>query len=515
MASKPRIGGHAGNIAKNSITSLLSNVLPSMLRFFSRYIFIKVFGDTLLGVNSLFSNVITVFSFAEIGIYSAVLYFLYKPIADGDVEKIQSFLGLFRNIMKFLIAGVILVGLAFIPFLDLIKSDNPIPGLLVYYLIFLLQNVISYLFAYRIVFLLASEKSYELAPINLAIAFATEVLQIIVTVTTRSFVAYLLTYVAMLAMRILLSNRLIVKRYPITRFKKVKKLDKPTIKLFVSKVKSLFLLKVTELGVSQTDSMIVSTMVDVKQWGFVSNYMAISNMTSLLLSSLASGLVPSLGNMSVTKTKEEQEDSFKLYYFCNTLLAINLFACLVILVPPFIRLVLDAEHMLDDLTCFLIFINVLYSALLEPVAVLRDALGLYEKDKWINITSFFTNLIASILFIKLIGLPGVFLGTICSTTITYYRIYNVLHHAYGGNCASYYFKAIKTLLTGTAAYAVLHWLVYPAIWRAMSNFIGLVITGIATLVITNLIFAAVNFRDPYFSRTLQLIKRFVPKRLLR
>ena len=510
MGIKPSVGGRAGSILKNSSLGFLTNVLPSVLRLFSRYVFLMYFGDTLLGVNSLFTDVVAIFSFAEIGIYAAISFFLYKPIAEGDTDTIQSLLALFRKLNRYIMLAVTVVGLGFIPFLGYIKTDEPIPGLLIYYLIFLAQNLLSYLYSYRMAYLTAAQKAYRLAPINLTIAFLTEAFQIIVTITTRNFVAYLLTYAAMLAARILLSNRLIVKNCPETCFRKTKPLDQEIVRQFVKKTKSLFILKVMELGISQTDSVIVSTMVDVTQWGYVSNYVAIKKMTALVMSALSFGLVPSLGNLNVVESKEKQEDSFRLYSFCNSLLCLNIFTCLVVLVPPFIELVFGQRRVLDDMTCFLLYLNVLYSGLLEPVAVLRDARGLYEKDKWINVACFVTNMIMSILFVRLLGLPGVFLGTLCCTTVAYYRMYMVVRMTFGREERYYFVQAAKTLLLGLVAYAALHWLIYPAIWQGMQNVLGLILCGAATVVATNLLFWAAYGRDPYFSRTLQLMRRFLP-----
>ena len=512
MPETPRLDGRAGNILKNSTTGLINNVLPSLLRFFTRYVFIMYFGDTLLGVNSLFADVVTIFSFAEIGIYSAISFYLYKPIAEKDTERIQAFLGLYRKLNRYIMLAVTVIGLGLIPFLQFIKTQEPIPGLLIYYLIFLAQNILSYMYAYRTTYLAASQKAYQLAHINVLIAFATEITQILVTILTRNFIAYLITYTLMMTIRILWSNHYIVQHYPDTNFKHYQKLDRETIWQFVRKMFSMLLLKVSELGVSQTDSMIVSTMVDVTQWGYVSNYMAIKKMTSLVLSSLAGGLVPSLGILSVVESRERQEESFRLYNFCNTLLCINLFAGLVILVPPFIELVFGTKRVLDDLTCFLLFFNVLYAGLLEPVAVLRDAMGQYERDKWINVSAFFCNLITSILFVQLLGLPGVFLGTLCSTTITYYRIYNVLHHAYNSDCKIYYGIALKTVVLGLVIYGILHFGIFPLIWNAQRNLAGLVLLGIATVVVANSIFFLVNRKDPYLHSAILLFKRFLPGR---
>ena len=127
MAKQSALSGRLGNVIKNSSLGLVANVLPSVLRFFSRYIFIIYFGDALLGVNSLFADVVLLFSFAEMGIFSAVSFFLYKPIAEKDYEKAQSFLALYRKFNIAIIIMVSVVGLGFLPFLGLIKTPEPIP----------------------------------------------------------------------------------------------------------------------------------------------------------------------------------------------------------------------------------------------------------------------------------------------------------------------------------------------------------------------------------------------------
>ena len=116
MGKQSAMGGRLGNVIKNSSLGLINNVLPYALRFFARYIFVVYFGDTLPGVNSLFADVVLLFSFAEMGIFSAICFFLYKPIAEGDSEKTQSLLELFRKCNTIIIIAVSVVGLGFLPF---------------------------------------------------------------------------------------------------------------------------------------------------------------------------------------------------------------------------------------------------------------------------------------------------------------------------------------------------------------------------------------------------------------
>ena len=511
MGKDNAMGGRLGNVIKNSSLSFATNVLPSILRFFSRYIFVMCFGDALLGVNSLFSDVILLFSFAEMGVFTAVSFFLYKPIAEQDTEAIQSFLGLYRVLNRILIVLVTVVGLGFLPFLKYIKTPEPIPNLHVYYLIFLLQNILSYLFSYRTAYITSAQKAYQVSFITIIISIATEVLQILVTIIFRNFLLYLITYLVLQAIRVLWTNEYIRKHYPETIFKKSKPLDKETGLAFVKKTLSLFVMKISMVGVSQTDSIIVSTMVDVVLWGYASNYLAIKKMISLVLSSIASGMIPSLGNMTVVEEREKQLDTFNQYSFLNAWLCLNLFAGLVILVPPLIQLVFGAERLLDDLSCFLLFFNVLYFGLLEAISVLRDARGLYEKDKWLSLLSFVVNLVTSVVLVWLFGLPGVFAGTLIGTTVVYARPYMVMKEVYGENGWNYYRICIRTLLISVPVYLLLQFVIHPAIWAWQTNILGLIISGIVTVLVTNGLFILGNLKDENLRKCLDVAKGFVRK----
>ena len=51
-----------------------------ILSFVCRIMFTHVFNSVYLGVSSLFSNIFTMLSLAELGIGTAIIYALYKPI---------------------------------------------------------------------------------------------------------------------------------------------------------------------------------------------------------------------------------------------------------------------------------------------------------------------------------------------------------------------------------------------------------------------------------------------------
>ena len=113
------------NVARNSTVALITQVLTFILQFISRTIFIKVLSTEYLGVNGLFTNILTMLSFAELGIGNAITFKLYKPVAENDVEKIKSYVNFYKKAYRYIGIIIITIGLLIIPFLKYIINDAP------------------------------------------------------------------------------------------------------------------------------------------------------------------------------------------------------------------------------------------------------------------------------------------------------------------------------------------------------------------------------------------------------
>lgn len=75
---------------KNAITAIAQNILNILLSLLTRIIFVRVLSSEYLGINGLFSNILNVLSLADMGMQTAMMYSLYKPIAEKDTDKIKS-----------------------------------------------------------------------------------------------------------------------------------------------------------------------------------------------------------------------------------------------------------------------------------------------------------------------------------------------------------------------------------------------------------------------------------------
>ena len=73
---------------KNIIFNLSNQVIGIILNFVSRTIFIHTLGVEYLGLNGIFSDVLSMLSMADLGFNTAMVYSFYKPIAENNQRKI-------------------------------------------------------------------------------------------------------------------------------------------------------------------------------------------------------------------------------------------------------------------------------------------------------------------------------------------------------------------------------------------------------------------------------------------
>ena len=80
------------NAVRNIIWGFIEKVIAILLPFATRTVLIKVLGAEYLGLNSLFTSILQVLSISELGVSSAIVFSMYKPIAEDDNNLICAFL---------------------------------------------------------------------------------------------------------------------------------------------------------------------------------------------------------------------------------------------------------------------------------------------------------------------------------------------------------------------------------------------------------------------------------------
>ena len=109
----------------NSSVGLLNQLVNIFFQFLVRSVFLQYLGIELLGLNSTYASVISIFELAELGVQTAVLYNLYAPIHNNDIKKINMLINAFGHIYRFI--GIVFIIASFItlPFLKYVCHPFP------------------------------------------------------------------------------------------------------------------------------------------------------------------------------------------------------------------------------------------------------------------------------------------------------------------------------------------------------------------------------------------------------
>ena len=125
----------------NFLCAMIGQGFGLIVSFISRIFFIKILGSEYLGINGLFSNIITMLSLADLGIGIAIPYSLYKPLSTDDHEKIKALMHFYKKIYNIIGIIVLIIGFSLTPFLSLIIKEMPenIPYIYLIYMISILR----------------------------------------------------------------------------------------------------------------------------------------------------------------------------------------------------------------------------------------------------------------------------------------------------------------------------------------------------------------------------------------
>ena len=105
------------NTSKNAIWAIVANVIATAFGVINRIVFMNVLGETYLGISSLFGSILTVLTFADLGLANAFTFCFYKPIASNDTKHIQTLLNAFKKVLNKVVIVICVLGIAVVPFL--------------------------------------------------------------------------------------------------------------------------------------------------------------------------------------------------------------------------------------------------------------------------------------------------------------------------------------------------------------------------------------------------------------
>ena len=501
------------NSVRNSSIALLAQIISIALCFVSRTVFIKTLDADYLGVNGLFASILSMLSFAELGIGTAIIYALYKPLAENNEKKISALMNFYAKAYRVIGITIGISGLAILPFLDYLIKDQPnIPYLTLIYIIFLANSVMSYFFSYKRSIIVASQKGYINSLNQVLYLIIQNIAQIIVLLTFKQYILYLLIQtICTLMSNVAIANKA-DKMFPYLKCNHQETIDKETKTGIFKNTLAMVSNKVGSIVVSGTDNLLIAAFVGVYWVGIYSNYVLILSTLSGLVIQITNAVTASVGNLTATENKEKSYDIFKKMLFINSMIAIFCAIELYIILNPFIKFWIGENFLLKKEIVSAIVLNFFIIQMRQPAIVFINTYGLFWQIKWKSLIEAAVNLSASLLFIIVfdLGILGVLFGTIISNLFTniWWEPFTVYKYKFNVSLKKYFYLYLGYSLTGLTAMLAT---VFCCSFLDITGLLELVVkTALCLIIPSGVIFIAFNKTDE-FKYSINLIRYVLTK----
>lgn len=413
------------NSIKNSSMAMFAQVCSVILSFIVRTVFIYFLGNSYLGINGLFSNVLSLLSFAELGFGTAIVYAMYKPIAEKDEKNISAFMNFYGKVYRAIGWFILIAGMALIPFLDNLiggtsQLPSDLPPISLIYMLYVANSASSYFFNYKRSLVIASQNGYLDSINQLQFNIARNILQTIVLVLFRSFLLYLIIQIICTVLSNISISIKADKLFPYLRSNRKEKLSPKTVKNIMKNVMAMSCHKIGSVIVSGTDNILITRYVGLIATGQYSNYVLLTTTVKTFYLQIINPLTASIGNLIATENKEKCYDLFRKILFLNSYIAVFCSTCLLGLSNPFIYLFWGQDSVLPMTSVFLIMIVFYINCIRKSAEMYIDTVGLFWQIKWKSIIEAIINLVVSIFCaanLKM-GIAGVIFGTLVSDVAT-------------------------------------------------------------------------------------------------
>jgi O-antigen/teichoic acid export membrane protein len=403
---------------KNAISGSLMQLVKILLNFIVRTVFIRTLGEQAVGLNGLFTNILSIMSLSELGFGAAVVTHMYQPLAQNDNKRVFELMKIYKTIYIFVGIAISMVGIVLLPFLpSLTKTYTGLLNVQILFVLYLLNVALTYFLGYKTSILTADQLGYIVSNSYAFMLIGQSIIQVFILVLLKSFYIYLVVAVVATILQNCFVWHAVNKHYPyvahIKGFASFKDMKSVT-----DYVKPLLVYQISGVINTSTDSIVISQWLSISVTGLYSNYMMILNALLALVTALISSVTATIGNIVYSKP-HRLFNSFKRLFGLSAGIAAFVAICSSALLKPFVSIWLGDAYVFDWNVSAIFAINIYVTILGLPLMVFREATGSFVHRQFIPLISVFLNLGLSILLVERIGIAGVIMGTLFGRLLTY------------------------------------------------------------------------------------------------
>lgn len=493
------------NSLTNMVYGFLNRLVSIIFPFIVRTIFIREIGEEYLGLNTLYSSILQVLNLADLGLASAIIASMYKPIAEKDTETICSLVKLYRDIYRMIGIVILVVGLLITPFVDHLIKGTPPEGINIYvlWLLYLANTVVSYLlFAYKVSLLNANQRNDITEKIGASARIITSILQIYVVAVMKSVYLYVLLTVVCSIIYNIWCAYICDKMYPMYVCRG--NIDEHIKKEITKNVGALAIQKIGQTVSLSLDSIVISIFLGLTTVTIYGNYSYVISAISAFIALIYAAITASIGNSIASETPEKNYKNLKQMFFLNTWLIGWCCICFMCIFQDFMSIWMGEGLLFEISVVFCLVLRFYFEQLRKIVLTFKDAAGMWWADKWRPLAGCTLNLILNIFFVKSIGVAGVALSTVISYAfIEMPWETHALFKLYFKRSAIEYYKemfisTITMFVSGIITYFI-------CINLSVNHIAGIIIKLLICVIVPNTIFLLLNLINPYFIESKELI----------
>lgn len=495
------------NATRNIVFGVILKVYQILIPFLMRTAMIYLMGVQYLGLDSLFKSLLQVLNLAELGVGTAMVFSMYKPITEDDTETICALMKLYRLYYRIIGTVIAVVGGILTPFIPHLIHGSVPHGINIYilYLLNLSATVLTYwLFAYKNSIFQAYQRVDVPSKVTLLTNTIQYGLQFFVLWAFHNYYLFLIVLLLTQALNNILTAIFATKMYP--QYKPVGEISKTEITRINHRIRDLFTSKVGAVIVNSADTLVISAFLGLTMLAIYQNYFYILTAITGILAVAFQACTAGIGNSLIVETKDKNFNDLKKFTLFVSWIATICSCCLLCLFQPFMKLWVGSKLLLPFSAVICLVVYYYVYEINQLINTYKDAGGIWHVDRFRPLVTALANLGMNLIMVQFWGIYGIMLSTVLSMLIVgmpwlFHNLFTTLFERF--RFKEYFSCIIRYVIVAIIAVCLC---VFVCHYINMNLVLTIIIRGIICVVLSNIIFILFNFRSKEFDECLTLIE---------
>lgn len=501
------------NSKRNMMSGMVRQMLNILLPFITRTLILHRLGAEYQGLDSLFRSILHVLNLADLGFSTAVVYVLYKPIAEKDYSSVCAIIAYLKKVYRVVGLVILCVGMAILPVLPQFISGTYPSELNIYviYVLYLINAVVSYWgYAYKSTLLTAMQREDVVNNIYTVSTTGLRIAQVVLLLVTADYYFY----IAAMPLFTIINNVLIAvfsrKLYPFIEAQG--KMPEAIRKDLNKQIRGIVINRVGDVARNGFDSIFISSFLGLVSVAIYDNYYYIFYALYSITLTITHAVQASIGNSMAIETTEKNYGDMNRLSFMFTWFTGWCSICLCCLYQPFMLIWMNGNaEMLFSAGNMLLFVLYYYAISMNSIRNLYvNGAGLYWELRLWFILEAVGNIVLNLALGYFFGVTGIILATIITIFVCNFitRI-NVLFKVYFKRSPmDFYRKHLIWFGAFVLNCAITYGL---CAFITVDGFVGLFLKAAVCAIVPNIVFFALYCKTSMFRESAAFVRRVIKR----